>query len=186
MATKNKPAAAAAPKEAELTAGQKAAATKKAKAAAAEAPAPKAKAAAKVPKPKADPVEAKAAPAKATKAVVAKVAPVVEAVEDDTASIGRKQLAEGVRHRMQEQGFGVSSSLSLAMVQAFEDAVQNALASGTDVTLPGFGKFKVAQRPGGPRRNPRDGTTMEVAPSWAVSFKVGKALKVAANARPTE
>lgn len=194
MATKNLAAKAAPAEAGTLTAGQKAAATKKANASvpekvikatpikAVKEVAPKAAAKespVKLVKPVAD---VKPAPPKAVKAVVAKV-PQAEEVENAEA-VGRKQLAEDVRALMHEQGIGVSSKVTLALVECFEQAITNTLGQGKDVVLPGFGKFKVSMRAGGSRRNPSSGEPMEVAASWAVSFKVGKALKTTANNRP--
>jgi len=127
--------------------------------------------------------EVKPAPAKAAKAAVAKVAPAVEV--ESTDAVGRKQLADDVRHLMQEQGVAVSPKLAVALVESFETSVSKALSAGKDVVLPGFGKFKVALRTGGERRNPSNGEMITVADAWAVSFKVGKALKTSANTRAT-
>lgn len=199
MATKNVAAKAAPKAEAEkLTAGQKAAATKKANAAVSASsdesnPSP-AKEVQTKSTPKSSPIklvkpsakevaDVKPAPPKAAKAAVAKAQPAVEV--ESTDAVGRKQLSEDIRALMQEHGIGVSSKVTLALVECFEQSVTDALSHGKDVVLPGFGKFKVAVRAGGSRRNPSNGEMIDVAPAWAVSFKVGKALKTSANNRPT-
>lgn len=166
------------------------AATKKAVAAKA-APAKTSKAApAKVSKvvkstPKAEPLNAKEAPPKAAKAALAKVT-AVEVPEVENESVGRKTLAEGVRARMKVKGFGVTPKLTLALVESFEECIVSVLASGVDVVLPGFGKFKVAPKAAAIRKNPQTGEDVQVPASMSVSFKVGKAMKAAANLRPDD
>ena len=55
------------------------------------------------------------------------------------------------------------------------------LEKGSDITLVGFGKFSVKDRPAREGRNPSTGATMQIAASKAVTFKVGKALKDSVN-----
>jgi len=56
-------------------------------------------------------------------------------------------------------------------------AVRDALASGEEVNLPGFGKYKVQARPARTGRNPATGETIEIAASKKVAFSEAKALK---------
>jgi len=202
---------AAKPAEEKLTAGQKAAATKKANAAKvapaksakvtktgksfpamdkeAKEAAPKATAkAAPVklvkPKAKAETVDVKAkAPPKAAKAAPAKATPAE--TDEVVTSIGRKQLAETLRERMSAAGIAVPLKVTETLVAEFENTVSEALAQGSEVALPGFGKFRVSLRKGGQRRSPATGEAVTVADAWAVGFKVGKALKDKVNTRPT-
>ncbi len=67
-------------------------------------------------------------------------------------------------------------------VDAFIDAITNALASGDEVRLVGFGTFAVAQRKATEGRNPRTGAVIKIAASKQPKFKAGKALKDAVNA----
>lgn len=62
-------------------------------------------------------------------------------------------------------------------VNATIDAIVEALAEGEEVSLLGFGTFKVAERAARTARNPQTGETVEVAAAKAVGFKVSKALK---------
>lgn len=55
--------------------------------------------------------------------------------------------------------------------------IAGALAKGEEVNLPGFGKFKVKDRPARPGRNPRTGEAMEFAASKNVGFSASKTLK---------
>lgn len=67
-------------------------------------------------------------------------------------------------------------------VDAFINSITNALASGDEVRLVGFGTFAVAQRKATEGRNPRTGAVIKIAASKQPKFKAGKALKDAVNA----
>ena len=56
-------------------------------------------------------------------------------------------------------------------------AVSDALANGENVTLVGFGTFKVNHRAGRTGRNPQTGAEITIAPSNVPAFVAGKALK---------
>ncbi len=60
-------------------------------------------------------------------------------------------------------------------------AVTEALKSGDQVTVVGFGTFLVRQREARSGRNPRTGETIQIAASKVPAFKAGKALKDAVN-----
>ena len=60
-------------------------------------------------------------------------------------------------------------------------AVTEALKSGDQVTVVGFGTFLVSQRAARSGRNPRTGETIQIAASNVPRFKAGKALKDAVN-----
>lgn len=55
--------------------------------------------------------------------------------------------------------------------------VRDALAKGEEVNLPGFGKFKVQDKPARTGRNPSTGATIQIAASKKISFAAAKALK---------
>lgn len=57
------------------------------------------------------------------------------------------------------------------------DAVIEALKSGDQVSLVGFGTFSVKERAARTGRNPQTGATIEIAASKIPGFKAGKALK---------
>lgn len=61
------------------------------------------------------------------------------------------------------------------------DAVTNALKSGDQVTLVGFGTFLVKERAARTGRNPQTGKEIEIAASKVPTFKPGKALKDSVN-----
>lgn len=55
------------------------------------------------------------------------------------------------------------------------------LANGGDITLVGFGTFKVSARAARKGRNPQTGAEIQIAASNAPGFKAGKSLKDACN-----
>ena len=66
-------------------------------------------------------------------------------------------------------------------VDAFCEAVMQALANGDDVRLVGFGNFEVAHRKATDGRNPRTGEVIKIAASNQPKFKAGNQLKDACN-----
>ena len=61
----------------------------------------------------------------------------------------------------------------------FTDVVTETLVAGDKVSIVGFGTFETVERAARTARNPRTGETVEVGPSKAPKFKVGKNLKEA-------
>ena len=66
-------------------------------------------------------------------------------------------------------------------VDATFDAITNALKSGDNVQVVGFGNFSVSDRAAHQGRNPRTGEAIQIAASKAPKFKAGKGLKDAVN-----
>lgn len=60
-------------------------------------------------------------------------------------------------------------------------AIRDAAISGEEVSLPGFGKFKVQNKPARTGRNPQTGEAVQIAASKKVAFQPAKALKDAVN-----
>lgn len=77
------------------------------------------------------------------------------------------------------------SKLTKAQAKAIVDAVFGAISSaakkGEEVSLPGFGKFKVQAKPARTGRNPSTGAAIEIAASKKVVFQPAKSLKDAVN-----
>ena len=71
----------------------------------------------------------------------------------------------------------VSKAKAKAVLDAAFDAVTSSLASGTEVTLTGFGTFKVSHRAARQGRNPQTGATIQIPAMKVPRFKAGKALK---------
>ena len=64
-----------------------------------------------------------------------------------------------------------------AALDAMIKAISDALASGEDVSLIGFGTFTVKERAAREGRNPATGETIQIPASKVPAFKAGKALK---------
>jgi DNA-binding protein HU-beta len=67
-------------------------------------------------------------------------------------------------------------------LNAFVDAVQEALKQGDKVQLVGFGTFEVRERAERKGRNPQTKEEITIPASKAPVFKAGKALKDLVNA----
>ena len=64
-----------------------------------------------------------------------------------------------------------------AALDAMIKTITDALASGEDVSLIGFGTFTVKERAAREGRNPATGETIQIPASKVPAFKAGKALK---------
>ncbi len=62
-------------------------------------------------------------------------------------------------------------------LNAFLDAVQDALKKEGKLTLTGFGTFAVEKRQERKGRNPRTGAVIQIPASKVVKFRAGKKLK---------
>lgn len=62
-------------------------------------------------------------------------------------------------------------------VDAVFAAIADAAAKGEEVSLNGFGKFKVKETPAREGRNPATGAPMQIAAGKKVSFTPAKGLK---------
>lgn len=76
---------------------------------------------------------------------------------------------------------GLTKAQATAALQAFETSVIDTLANGGEVTLIGFGTFKVTDRAARTGRNPKTGEEIQIAASKVPTFKAGKAFKQAMN-----
>jgi DNA-binding protein HU-beta len=76
---------------------------------------------------------------------------------------------------------GLTKADSGKAVDAAFESITNALKSGGEVRLVGFGTFSVAKRKASTGRNPRTGEEMKIPASNQPKFKAGKALKDAVN-----
>lgn len=66
-------------------------------------------------------------------------------------------------------------------VDAVFDAITDALKSGDEVRLVGFGTFAVTHRAATEGRNPQTGEKIQIKASKLPKFKAGKALKDSVN-----
>ena len=76
---------------------------------------------------------------------------------------------------------GLTKAQATAALQAFETSVIDTLANGGEVTLIGFGTFKVTDRAARTGRNPKTGEEIQIVASKVPTFKAGKAFKQALN-----
>jgi DNA-binding protein HU-beta len=67
------------------------------------------------------------------------------------------------------------------IIDAALAAIADTAARGEEVSLAGFGKFKVKQSAPRQAKNPRTGESMTIAASKKVSFQAAKALKDKVN-----
>ncbi len=75
----------------------------------------------------------------------------------------------------------ISKAEARAMVVDVLDAIAASAAKG-EVSLAGFGKFSVTNRPARAGRNPRTGEPMFIAASRGIRFRPAKAFKDRVNA----
>ena len=84
----------------------------------------------------------------------------------------RDQLIESI-----SSAAGISKKQGEDALKAFTEAVSKALSGGDDVTLTGFGTFKVSNRAARQGVNPRTGEKLQIAAMKVPKFKAGKGLK---------
>ena len=63
------------------------------------------------------------------------------------------------------------------MVKAFFEVMRDALESGEDVQLSGFGKFQLREKSQRPGRNPKTGEVTSIAARRVVTFHASQKLK---------
>ncbi|WP_363349947.1 HU family DNA-binding protein [Methylocystis echinoides] len=74
-----------------------------------------------------------------------------------------------------------SKAAAAAAVDAVLEGITNALKSGDEVRLVGFGTFSVKERAAGKGRNPATGDEIDIPASKSARFKPGAALKTELN-----
>lgn len=65
------------------------------------------------------------------------------------------------------------------ILKASFDIMKQAIASGEDVSIPGFGKYKVSTRKARKGRNPRTGETINIKAKQVVRFAPSSVLREA-------
>ena len=68
-----------------------------------------------------------------------------------------------------------------SIVDAFLKELVAVAATGEEISLPGFGKFKVKETPEREGRNPANGEKIKIAASKKLTFSAAKAVKDALN-----
>jgi DNA-binding protein HU-beta len=74
-------------------------------------------------------------------------------------------------------GASLSEAQATKAVNALLGAVQDSLARNDEVSISGFGSFRVVERAGREGRNPRTGEPMKIASRRSPTFKAGTQLK---------
>ena len=92
--------------------------------------------------------------------------------------IGKGELIS----RVQEEAGLASKADTKLVIEAVLDVIQMALVDGDNVTIVGFGTFKVSARAAREGRNPQTGATVQIAARNAVTFKPSAKLKESVNA----
>lgn len=75
------------------------------------------------------------------------------------------------------QETGIAESKINQTVTAVFAAIEGALASGDEVSISGFGTFRVTERPARDGRNPQTGETIKIAAKKSPTFKAGAGLR---------
>ena len=71
----------------------------------------------------------------------------------------------------------ITKAQAKALVDGVFTAIRDAAVKGEEVSLPGFGKFKVQDKPARTGRNPRTGEAVSIAATKKLAFQPAKALK---------
>ena len=90
--------------------------------------------------------------------------------------MNKQQLVDAVA-----QSTSMTKKDSAAAVSAILDVITEALASGDDVKITGFGSFEIKTREARTGRNPKTGAPVEIPASKYVSFGAGSVLKEKVN-----
>lgn len=72
---------------------------------------------------------------------------------------------------------GLTKADAKKIVDAVFVVIGDAAAKGEEISLPGFGKFKVKDSPAREGRNPANGETIQIAASKKLTFAAAKAVK---------
>lgn len=74
-------------------------------------------------------------------------------------------------------GSGITKADARKYVDGVFTAIAEAAAKGEEISLNGFGKFKVKDNPAREGRNPANGETIQIAASKKLTFAPAKAVK---------
>jgi DNA-binding protein HU-beta len=72
---------------------------------------------------------------------------------------------------------GITKADARKLVDGVFAAIAGAAAKGDEISLNGFGKFKVKDSPAREGRNPATGAAMQIAASKKLTFAPAKAIK---------
>ena len=72
---------------------------------------------------------------------------------------------------------GLSKADARKVVDGLFNAIAEAASKGEEISLNGFGKFKVKDSPAREGRNPSTGATIQIAAAKKLTFSPAKAIK---------
>jgi DNA-binding protein HU-beta len=75
------------------------------------------------------------------------------------------------------EAHGLNKTEARQLVDAVFTALIDAAANGNEVSITGFGKFKVKDSPAREGRNPATGAVLQIAASKKLGFSAAKAVK---------
>ena len=87
-------------------------------------------------------------------------------------TLTRAAIAEAINRRL-----GLSRAESLQMVEAILGHVSDALASGENVKISGFGTFLLRDKNERVGRNPKTGVEVPITPRRVLTFRASQLLK---------
>ena len=90
----------------------------------------------------------------------------------DTPTLTKAELADLLFERL-----GLNKRESKDMVEAFFDIIHDALITGRDVKMSGFGNFNIRRKAPRPGRNPRTGEEIPIKARNVVTFHASHKLK---------
>ncbi len=90
------------------------------------------------------------------------------------ATINKTELARAVA-----EDTGLTNGQAKEAIEATLQQIENALISGDEIALSGFGKFAISERSARTGRNPQTGETIEIKASRVPRFSPASGLKSA-------
>ena len=94
------------------------------------------------------------------------------------ATINKTELARAVA-----EDTGLTNGQAKEAIEATLEQIENALMTGDEVRLPGFGKFAISHRSARQGRNPQTGEIMEIQATRVPRFQPSAPLKAAIKSR---
>jgi integration host factor subunit alpha len=91
-------------------------------------------------------------------------------------TLTKVQIVEAVHNQT-----GFPKNRSSEIVETLLEIIKSTLASGEDVMISGFGKFRVKEKKERKGRNPATGEDMMMAPRRVVTFKCSGKLRKRVN-----
>lgn len=94
----------------------------------------------------------------------------------------KKELAQYMEKALVTKGSGIGVGTCEKAVDAILDGIEAGLVKDGEVSIKGFGTFKVKHNKARKGRNPKTGEAIDIPASKGLSFKPSPVLKDAMNA----